>query len=184
MCNLRGSSGIGASVGPEFVSDSKFSISMWFKFSSAPSGTDNRMFNFRSSGGLSRLYVLFDTVEDAFLLWAKPSTPIGDEYTISTTGQSNVGSWTHLVATCGGVGGYLKLYINGTDVTNRVFQLVSAIDSSIGLSTDCLGNAGDTGGDTSSWAGSIDATAMWNKELTQTEVTELYNSGTGKEYPY
>ena len=30
----------------------------------------------------------------------------------------------------------------------------------------------------------IDETNIWNKELTATEVTELYNSATGKFYPY
>ena len=30
----------------------------------------------------------------------------------------------------------------------------------------------------------IDEVALWNKELTSTEVTELYNSGSGKFYPY
>jgi hypothetical protein len=30
----------------------------------------------------------------------------------------------------------------------------------------------------------LDAVSVWNKELTSTEITELYNSGTGKQYPY
>ena len=30
----------------------------------------------------------------------------------------------------------------------------------------------------------IDGLSVWNKELTATEVTELYNSGNGKQYPY
>ncbi len=30
----------------------------------------------------------------------------------------------------------------------------------------------------------IDETNIWNRELTSTEVTELYNTGTGKFYPY
>ena len=31
--------------------------------------------------------------------------------------------------------------------------------------------------------GSIDAFNVWNRVLTATEVTELYNSGNGKQYP-
>ena len=31
--------------------------------------------------------------------------------------------------------------------------------------------------------GKIDELYLWNKELTSTEVTTLYNSGTGKFYP-
>ncbi len=34
------------------------------------------------------------------------------------------------------------------------------------------------------WDGSMDALNVWNKELTSTEVTELYNAGNGKQYPY
>jgi hypothetical protein len=30
----------------------------------------------------------------------------------------------------------------------------------------------------------VDELNIWNKELTATEVTELYNAGTGKFYPY
>ena len=30
---------------------------------------------------------------------------------------------------------------------------------------------------------SLDAMSVWNKELTSTEITELYNSGNGKQYP-
>jgi len=29
----------------------------------------------------------------------------------------------------------------------------------------------------------IDAVNVWQKELTQSEITELYNSGNGKQYP-
>jgi hypothetical protein len=29
----------------------------------------------------------------------------------------------------------------------------------------------------------IDTFNIWNKELTQSEITELYNSGNGKQYP-
>jgi hypothetical protein len=29
----------------------------------------------------------------------------------------------------------------------------------------------------------IDSVSVWNKSLTATEVTELYNSGNGKQYP-
>ena len=32
--------------------------------------------------------------------------------------------------------------------------------------------------------GNIDEVNLWNKELTATDVTELYNAGTGKFYPY
>jgi hypothetical protein len=32
--------------------------------------------------------------------------------------------------------------------------------------------------------GSIDGLSMWNKELTASEVSELYNSGNGKQYPF
>ena len=32
--------------------------------------------------------------------------------------------------------------------------------------------------------GNIDETNIWSKELTATEITELYNAGTGKFYPY
>jgi hypothetical protein len=76
-----------------------------------------------------------------------------------------------------------KIYINGTlntsaTLTSSVvytsthYPMIGAAKYDTGSPTYLVQN-GDK----------IDALSVWQKELTSTEVTELYNSGNGKQYP-
>jgi hypothetical protein len=76
-----------------------------------------------------------------------------------------------------------KLYINGvlnssnTSTYNPTYSSSIPIPASIGAwKYDATTVAQFTNG-------KIDALSVWNKELSATEVTELYNSGNGKQYP-
>ena len=75
----------------------------------------------------------------------------------------------------------VKIYINGTLIftdTNGIPLSYVTTLTSIGAYTH-----GAPSPITSYFNGSIDAFNIWQKALTQTEVTELYNSGNGKQYP-
>jgi hypothetical protein len=79
-------------------------------------------------------------------------------------GNFTFGSWTHLVATYDG--NNIKVYINGALVQTKTFQ----------------GNIGDLNQDLTLgfgsmiyFKGSIDDVFIYNKALTQSEVTQLYN---------
>jgi len=76
-----------------------------------------------------------------------------------------------------------KIYINGTlsvENTSSTNPLLTTAFPAIGAA-QYAGNAYE-------WymsnGSKIDELNIWNKELTSTEVTELYNSGTGKFYLY
>jgi hypothetical protein len=94
---------------------------------------------------------------------------------------SNIGSWKHVVATFkNGVGG--KLYID-TDLKFTLSETNPiAYDS---IDTPTIGAM--TYAPNTTWyvknGTKIDAVTTWTKELTTTEITELYNAGTGKQYP-
>ena len=76
-----------------------------------------------------------------------------------------------------------KIYINGT----LSVQNTSAINPLLNPGYPAIGAARYA---TSSYewymsnGSKIDELGIWTKELTATEVTELYNAGTGKFYPY
>jgi hypothetical protein len=74
-----------------------------------------------------------------------------------------------------------KIYVNGVNTP--------AVQSSGNASTTAgyiANQKMDLGGISSlnlSALCDLDGVSMWTKALTATEVTELYNSGTGKQYP-
>jgi len=101
---------------------------------------------------------------------------------LSTLGTTSINTWNHFVITRNS-SAQEKIYQNGTLVasqTNSSTKLTypATSYSCIGAEryqSNIVGYAK---------AGSkIDALSVWNKELTSTEITELYNSGTGKQYP-
>lgn len=95
---------------------------------------------------------------------------------VSTT--YTVGSWTHIVGTWDGA--TVRLYKNGTGVGTPVSK-ASITYTSCGFSLGTYYN------DTTSanmFDGMIDEVGIWSRALSATEVTELYNSGNGKQYPF
>jgi len=97
--------------------------------------------------------------------------------------NSLIGQWAHLVATHeNGVGG--KLYVNGVLRTTVANVNPIVYDS---VETPSIGCAFVAGGAQPTWfmknGSKLDAIGVWNRVLTTTEITELYNSGNGKQYP-
>ena len=88
----------------------------------------------------------------------------------------------------------IKIYVNGVLSTN-IGSLGTATNNLIPYASDNLNNSfpfriGCLSGDGSGslnpnafFQGKIDEFCVWNKALTQSEITDLYNSGTGKFYP-
>ena len=89
------------------------------------------------------------------------------------------GSWNHLVATydAGGNSSGMKLYLNGSDVTsttagNNVGSYTSMANSGLPVTI------GSIPGNSDRFKGYIDEVSIWTKELSATDVTDIYNSGT------
>jgi len=90
-------------------------------------------------------------------------------------------TWQHIVITKAN-SGPLKLYVNGTE---RTFSgTYNNENPSYSATQKCaIGNVWYGFYDSYVKSGSkIDSVNLWNKILTQTEITELYNSGNGKQY--
>ena len=95
----------------------------------------------------------------------------------SNSGLVTTGVWNHyaLVVT----NGYAKVYLNNTLVleeNNSQMTLNSSAGRGFGIGGETLSQRlGQK---------EIDAFGVWNRALSDAEVAELYNAGTGKEHPF
>ena len=97
----------------------------------------------------------------------------------STTGTSTVtdGAWHHVVLTRPAAGGNVTLYVDGSSedsVGNSSYNSTNALDLVVGETSNALFD----------FTGIIDEIGIWDKELSSSEVTALYNSGNGLQYPF
>jgi len=113
----------------------------------------------------------------------KPVLYIGSntgDISITSTIAMTLNQWNMVTTTWTGdttVNG-MKIYVNGSLGAEGTFsgtQETSTNPSYFGKNNS-TGNGG--------FAGRLDETGIWNKVLTQTEITELYNSGAGFPYPF
>jgi hypothetical protein len=96
---------------------------------------------------------------------------------IKSTTSVNDGTWKHIVATRNGANA--KIYVNGTlEASTDAYSTAS--DASLPL---LLGAYTDNGGSTYALhiAGDLDDVRIYSRELQQTDVDDLYNSGSGTE---
>ncbi len=160
------------------TTDSPFSISCWFKLQSV--GATKWLVTKRliaASPSNKYEYVLFvgSTGIVGFNLYDGASVIRRGRK--SSAGIISDNTWYHLVGTYNGVGGTnadlgIKIYLNGVQVDNAssnnnayVAMINSTEPFKIGQSTD----------------GNIDEVAVFNTELSASNVTSIYNgSGTGK----
>lgn len=101
---------------------------------------------------------------------------VGDGSSVrSVIDSSNIANnvWTHIVATATD-GGNLTLYVNGTQVDTDTI-------SAFGNAATTLYGGSNTGGN-ERFAGRFDEFGYWNRSLTASEVTQLYNAGMGITY--
>jgi hypothetical protein len=89
------------------------------------------------------------------------------------TAQTDINQWKHLAGTR--TGGIYKLYIDGFLANTEVLSdsLIPG-GNPIGIGANSDGTWGNV-------IGQIDAVGIWNRALSDAEVAELYNNGTGLE---
>ncbi len=89
-------------------------------------------------------------------------------------------TWTHIVLTYDGTD--IKCYVNaGTP------ESTTASGSGTGTTTSAFSIGSDlsqTATPQNFYDGKIDEVAVWTRAITSTEVTQLYNSGAGNQYPF
>jgi hypothetical protein len=149
-----------------------FTVSLWFRPSSITSGfqgiisternSNGQGWSLRSDNGNSNVYFRYSdgTIRD-----------------ITKTSLSN-DVWYHAVIGYDGTKTFF--YIDGVSVGTQTFT-AGAMSSSGTLAVGAY-----RGDDLSNnnWRGRVDAVQVWDRALTSSEITELYNSGDGLQYPF
>jgi hypothetical protein len=101
-----------------------------------------------------------------------------------TTSTLTTNQWYHIAVTKK-PNQSAKIYLNGTIDVSLVFGSNSGNLTYTSTNFSTLGvNKYISSVSDGFFNGKIDEVNVWNKELTSTEVTELYNLGNGKFYPY
>tara|TARA_R110000796_G_scaffold162344_1_gene279138 strand:- start:22879 stop:24432 length:1554 start_codon:yes stop_codon:yes gene_type:complete len=162
------------------------SINMWFKYDTT------RLFNILFSKSTTARSV-GDTFMDAY---SESDGTMNFEMR-STAGimwidwsgfPTTTGVWNMLTITNDNSGDAAgcTLYLNGTEYTTGRNVIADALGTATGDNVAVPFSVGGYRASGEPWqvTGDIDEVGVWHKELTSAEVTELYNSGTGIQYPF
>ena len=164
------------------VSDGACSISFWVKQRTEISGgVQTFSFSGSESTALSVEYDFNAGTRRLQLTRIRSSLPtITTNYTI-TLGTAN---FYHIVGTYDGAN--IILYVNGVSVGSTAASLNGTTNWSPGGGYFSIGaNRSANDGSVSQYASAvIDESGIWNRAITATEVTNLYNSGFANAYPF
>ena len=159
-----------------------WSYSMWFN--TAVSTTEQILFSKSLAAGLTgRFSASLQNDKVKFFL-----ETTGGVAFIETVNSISINTWYNVVFVVDR-SNRLQIYLNGTlQSVNRTGILDLPPYSAINFNTNCPFRIGAYTASNNTTAlptfnGSIDAFNAWNRVLTQTEITELYNAGAGKQYP-
>jgi hypothetical protein len=150
------------------------SVSVWFKTNST------------NTVGLVGNYYWDDTGWDVILsqdwpfsgnlVFSLRSTNTPASLELGTTGALNNNAWHHALCTFNGT--TANIYVDGNTTPNDSSIWANTID----YTANNLFAIGYRGG--INYTGSIDEIGVWSRALTTSELTELWNGGTGKTYPF
>ena len=157
------------------TSDSAFSISLWVKLS----GTNTIEAPISKYGIPSRREYMIYIVNQKVRLLIQDSSKSGVRIVESSSAIS-VGSWVHLVGTYNGVGGAnaqngMNIYIDGILATTSDIVLGTYVAMERSFQPVQIGRYFNG---VEYLAGNTDEVAIFNSELSASDVTAIYNSGT------
>lgn len=161
-------------------------ISVWVKLESAPTGTFYFVCSKDDFGSPSNLVSYFLDVNGASAVMrfgvSDTGSPSRETTASSTTGVST-GIWTHIAVVYTASTGTCKFYKNGAYLTG---EDGSALRTSIADTAQefMVGTVENNGTPFSYLDGMIDELGVWARALSDAEITSLYNSGSGFQYPF
>ena len=161
--------GVNDSINTNYtLSGDDFSISWWFNIN-ANSGRQT-FFRCRPTAD-DNIYVFIESTGE-IAAYDKRNTTARDATSVSTYDDGN---WHNAVMTSER-NGTVKLYVDGSLVNTSL----AVPDVALSLGTTDLEIGYDTANNDEYYAGDMDDVSIWSRALTSGEVTELYDSGTGK----
>jgi hypothetical protein len=153
---------------------SSFTIACWMFLDVVSSGSGGIVSKF--DGSVTSYLLRFQAGGSPFFQFVV--NPSGGDTTVSsTTPTPTTGTWYHVIAYFDDSANEIGIVINnGTPVTT---SFTSSLSGGAGNLRVMRSTA-----DGESPDGRIDGLGVWSRVLTSDERTELYNSGTGKDYPF
>jgi hypothetical protein len=92
---------------------------------------------------------------------------------------ANDGNWHHLSVVFSDSGNFGFLDGVKTTLTTNYISMVNRSNVAKGVAFGAT-----IGGQYDRWSGQLDSIGLWNRALSDAEVTELYNAAAGKEHPF
>ena len=170
---------------PDLNSNTPFSFSFWMKTTAAATAFLSTRCNTSAHAQWNIMYY-YTSSNKKVLFEISPANSAGNRMSVANTTGNDLhdGTWHHIAITYSGsrlLSG-VKIYTDGTSQT-------VVDDSTNTLSTNApTGTAGAIGSRTATFGsyltGSLDEFGIFNRELTSTEVSTLYNAGAGLQYPW
>lgn len=168
-------------TGIVIAKNTAYSISMWVYFSSSGGGNDYFICNDLGSSGNSGMYAYYNHSSQAITVAVTDGlshncfTPI----TISSVSKD---TFHHFVITWDGstTTGSFKVYLNTSVTSCGAFSYAMSDDITTSFILGQYAAAATAEG----LLGRIDEVGFWSRAITSSEVSTIYNSGTGLTYPF
>lgn len=159
-----------------FTKTTSYSMAGWIKLNTEQTGLRN-LFDVRENTTHHLMYVRTDDPSSVRkIIFGRASNGVGAvEATYDQTwGTTN---WYHIA--CVFNGSTVKGYVNGSEVASANY---STLGNGNGLSNQTTLGASGNGFIYAS--AQFDEVGYWNRELSVSEISTLYNGGTGLQYPF
>ncbi len=169
-----------------FNGTSNWTINAWFNIQTQPTGgTEGTIYNSTSNTAQNfqrwnAHFHAFDSDGSGTATKLKFYRANGASVIGTITGNTTLSTGTYYMGTVTYDGSNINLYLNGSlDAT--------AVSSTGSASTGANGRFGKAINSSSSinyWNGYLDEIGFWSRALSGSEITQLYNSGSGLTYPF
>lgn len=152
-------------------------FSVWFKMESAPSGGEGSIIVKRIGAGNNRSYhwKLNNGGTQIGLLWYTDGSSVGGNLSVAWT--PSTATWYHMAVTKSGT--TAKFYVNGAQ--QGTDQTGSSATIHNGTAPFEVAYWSDDAGFVD---GVLDEMGVWSRALSDSEISSLYNGGSGLGYPF
>lgn len=158
-------------------------VSLWIYIVNTPT-QPFYFFAFRNLDQSAKIYANYSPTDPALYFACLPASPNWDEYTYTSV-TPLIGQWQHFVFVSKGIGtDSILIYMNGVEVHNRPFDIITAIDATLGGDYDAIANSSWDVGYNDTVNSYYDEIGIWNRVLTAAEIKILFNYGSGIVHPF
>ncbi|MFW5895235.1 MAG: LamG domain-containing protein [archaeon] len=167
------------------IENDDFSVSFWIKINSYASSTSNQrilIFGHPQDGSNeNNFYFWHQNPNKNNTFHFTKLNDSGDNYTTSVSlDKFPTGTWVHVVGTFNKTDNEIKLYVDGNlEDTTSTSGTFSTTSDNISINKQSQGGWNDNEIDAN-----IDEIGIWDRALSSSEVSELYNNGDGLAYPF